>query len=107
MADEDLKLFTNGCDTFVARDMDDLQVVYKEFYGSSMNENDEELNDWKEVPGESDYKVCDEEVNFNENDPDFPKNATFEHCDYGIRITAKASEWANANGRGFLCSTEV
>lgn len=100
------RVFSNSTDTFVAMDWDDLQEVYRLHYDETMAGNGEDLDDWEEVPGDHPLEIWVDKDDYDPEDPHNPAGATTEQNGDLIYVTAKARDWAKANGRGFLCSTE-
>jgi hypothetical protein len=101
------RVFSNDVDTFVAMDLDDLPDAYQMHYGDTMEGVGEELSDWVEVPGDRMLRIWVEEDDYNPEEPIYPPGATIEREEGRYLITARARDWAKANGRGFLCSTEI
>jgi len=102
------RIFSNDYDTFVAMDIDDLLDVYKENYGQTMIEMDEDLRDWSEIDVDRPMTIWCERDNYNPEDSFYPPDAkvTFDEGSQCYQITSTGRAWAKANGRGFLCSTE-
>lgn len=80
-----MKVFTNGIDTVVADDLADVERVFEEHTGYRFAHEGMPLDDWREVPSD--------------------KRITIGNLDDGPE-TRTAVEWAQLEGRGFLCSTE-
>jgi effector-binding domain-containing protein len=88
-----LNCFTNGYDTVVAYSMEDAQEVCKE--QCNCVECKEQCNcveddiEWQEIPDDEVLKI---DVNGSYNPEDL--------------VSKTAKEWAEENGRGYLCCTE-
>ena len=102
-------VYTNGTDTFVAASFEDLKDVYAEMYGTSMGDDEVDIDDWSIVEPGTIIAIGIEGQDFPPEPNDLPQNATVRKSNsvddfYVVSATAKA--WAKQNGRGFLCSTE-
>lgn len=84
-----MKVFTNYTDTVVAESLEDVPAVIEQHYGSTMEEEGWELDEWHEVPHDKPITIC----NIHDRGVDDKETRT-------------AAEWAQLQGRGFLCSTE-
>ena len=84
-----LRVFTNGTDTVVAKDLPDVQRLVEAHYGATFRQEGWELQDWHEVPGDKPITI----VNLNDHGP-------------SDKATMTAAQWAAHEGRSFLCSTE-
>lgn len=77
------KVWTNDTDTVVAASIEDVKAIIVELHGSF----EDEEGDWRTLPDD--------------------KPITIHNIDgAGSIATRTAKEWAEVNGRGFLCSTE-
>lgn len=84
-----LKLWTNGVETYVARDVDHVLVLYKETTGDDYDAED--CGEWEERREDGPLTIVMDTSN-NDN----PRE----------RVTKTFGEWIATNGPGFLCSTE-
>lgn len=92
-SDEVLRVWSNGTDTVVARDIEDAWAVWSEHSGEKREDYDDG-DVWTEV-ARSIRIWC---------------NANGEISDGGDgdeAVEMTAEQWARKNGRGFLCSTEI
>lgn len=80
-----LKVWSNGTDTVIAKDIEDVREVIEEHSGEGAWTEDEDY--WAVVPGSEKVRIN----NFDGHD--------------GVQERT-AAEWIEAEGRGFLCSTE-
>lgn len=100
---DELKVYTNDTDSFVAASLDDLVTVYHGHFGVTMADEGEELSDWHEEVGK--LSIC-WRIDDWKDDEILPEGATVRMSEDLMIVTADASAWAQHNGRGFLCSTE-
>lgn len=84
-----MKVFTNDTDTVVASDLADVQRVIEAQYGSTFEQEGWTLDEWREIPGDESIMIR------NVHD-----------CGWDDVETRTAAEWAELEGRCFLCSTE-
>lgn len=82
-----MKVFTNGTDTVVARDLLDVKDVIEGHYGSTFEEEGWTLAEWGEVPDDEHIRIVD-----------------FDGRGNVASFTAR--HWIERDGRGLLCSTE-
>lgn len=87
LPDATLHLFTDGTDTVVARDLADVPACYSDHVGISFSEEGMSLADWEQIPDDKPIAIH----NYDDN---------------GGTLTLTAREWADRDGRCFLCSTE-
>lgn len=110
-----LQLWTNDVETFVARDRDHLQALYLAHYGDTMEDmtgDAAEIDNWE--PLDPDQSLTIWAAEDDEDDSWVPESATRvpipeterPFSEWVQKATAKASEWAESHGEGFLCSTE-
>ncbi len=78
-----LKLWTNGADTYVARDVEHVLELYKQAQGVEYDADD--CGEWELREDEGPFAITDED---------------------GGKVTRTPAEWIAENGPGFLCSTE-
>lgn len=84
-----MKVFTNGTDTVVAPGLDAIPAILHAHYGSTMEQEGWSLDEWREVAGDKPITIC-----------------NFDGTGHDSKLTLTASEWAQRDGAGFLCSTE-
>lgn len=86
-----MKVYTNGTDKVVAESATDAVAVMREFTG-------EEGGEFCEVDPSHEFSIY--------NEVDFPRGGKHSRgCPVGCP-TKTAAQWAQDEGRGFLCSTE-
>src|SRR5689334_1907042 len=101
VVDRPLRVFSDGTESYVAYDLEDVLKAYLELVGEHRDLDADEF-----------YEVDDERemVMHFEDEPDelLPVGAVVDHKGDGSYwiVKAKASAWAVWNGRGFLCTTE-
>lgn len=93
-----LKVWTDGTDTFVAEDLDDLRRV-KSAYLSATNSPDDPWDPTGDMGAPGDFDMVPPEKAIAIRYDDAPTKAE-------EKRTQTALEWAIENGRGLLCSTE-
>lgn len=94
---EALRLFTNGTDYVVAKDVDDAWVQWSEHSGEEREDYDGSDGwKWEAMPDNAELGIwCDGEGDVCEVDEDG-----------GESVTRTASTWVERAGRGWLASTE-
>ena len=85
----ELKVWTNGTDTVVARDLDGVQAIVEAHHGSTFEAEGWSRDDWWQVDGCDPITIC----NINDGGSD-------------DKLTLTAGEWIAREGACFLCSTE-
>lgn len=101
-----LKVFSNEYDWYVATDLDDAIAQWEMHSGEKISDYNRE--DWAEVNLDQEWKMYYPDDLFDDFDgKNIPAGAIAEPNRDG-RLTVKATfrDWAEHNGRGFLCSTE-
>jgi len=107
----ELAVWTDGTDTYVAANRVDLQNMFKEQTGSTMQEmtgDDDELDNWRMVYASKIIKIMGDE------DDTYPPESSIEEIprckrclpEWTQLACASAADWAAFSGRGLLCSTE-
>jgi hypothetical protein len=99
-----LKVFTNDYEWFVAEDKNDLLIVIEKYWGESMEDMGGDINDWEDLETTELLKISCELQDFNPDE--YPNDWEIWEDGEWCYISATAEEWANHNGKGFLCSTE-
>ena len=98
-----LKAFTNGCDTYIAESLEQAIADWEQLSGEKRDDYEDE---WSEVSLDNIKRIHVEVLRSGYEFP-VPANAKIEPSgDYSITAIATLREWAETNGRGFLCSTE-
>ena len=104
----ELKVFTNGTDTYVANSAEDCLQIWKEQIGDDyVSDGYGEANDWYEEKPDDYFTIFFED----REEKDFPRDGSFEVVEthpkgWYIKMKAKNKDWVVWNGRGFLASTE-
>lgn len=91
-----LKIWTNGIDTVIAKDLNDVRELIA-VHTRLMTGSDEFDEDAK-------WQVCDNDERLEISDAD--DGGTTSDADDGGTTTKTCAEWIASEGRGFLCSTE-
>lgn len=95
-------LYTNGIETWVAKNIDDLNHQLKEFYGQTP-----QGETWLEVDPETSYTIEYSYDHWMYAPPILPGGVYLEKHGDGIVVSAPAAVWEAIIHRGFLCSTEI
>lgn len=90
-----LQIFKDHWDTFVARDVDHVLELFREWTGVDYQYDREE---WKQVSDDTVISICYEDI----ADIQRPEGCTVELD----TVSAPAAAWAKLCGPGLLCSTE-
>lgn len=98
---EPLYVFTNGHEGWVAKSPEDVLSIYKEWTGLDYDPEEGDYP-WEPIPDDQIIKIGSEE----EMAHDTPPTAALERKNGYYLYSAKASEWAATNGRGFLFADE-
>ena len=105
---EDLHVWTDGHDSFVATDRDHLKKVFKAYYGESMEYVigvDKPIQHWTKVPDEEEIVIHFREIEISTRSAfDMPEDAEILTP---IRVEASAKAWAKHKGPGLLCSDNL
>jgi len=80
-----LHCFSNSCDTVVAYDEEDAIMVWEKTTGESWETDYADSDEWVQESDEEILVIAD---------------------DYREKVSHTYREWADLNGRGFLCSSE-
>ena len=103
---EDLHVWTDGHDSFVATDRDHLKKVFKAYYGESMEYvmgADKPTQHWNKVPAEEEIVIHLPEISIR-SAFDMPEDAEILTP---IKVEASAKAWAKHKGPGLLCSENL
>jgi len=101
-----LYVYTNDVDCFVATDLNDLEKVFREHYGETMSNIGEDICDWYIIDDNVNITIHVDETDYKPNNTNLPITARRDPRGGVVYFEDTANAWANANGRGFLCSTE-
>lgn len=96
-----MKVYSNGVEWVVAESPEDAIKVWEETIGEKYDAD--EYDPFEEKPDGKVLKIGTEDI-----DDDFlPKDAMIRQVsDYVWEVTATMREWVDANGRGYLCTSE-
>ena len=109
---EELIVFTNHTEWYVAKNLNHVKRLMKEWVGESFEELGNDENEWVELPNDNLLTIVIEKDDFDplkDFDPEkgiVPEKHTIEEDANYIKITASCSEWIKISKPGFLCSTE-
>lgn len=90
-----IKVWTDGTDTYVAEDVDDIRAIVIELHGSWENWQDSE---WEVVPDDKPITIVDVDGAFGRKG--------YKVDGVNNTVTMTAAQWVTSEGRGMLCSTE-
>jgi len=98
---KELRAFTNGYETVIAKNPEDASLCLIEHIGYE-DEDMKEMNPWEEIDDTKYLEIRQDELNWHLNkqtEIPMPKN-------YSVLIRARVDEWIAVCGRTVLCSTE-
>lgn len=101
----ELQIYHNGNDWVVGNSPEDAMKIWNEYIGDNwIDDLYGDADDFIGIPQSESFTIAQEDMPEREHNPEF---ATWSKGKRGLwRITAKAQEWADHNGRGWLCSMD-
>ena len=101
MTSEVLHVYHNDNDSVVAHSHDDAMAVWSKYVGDDWEgDGYGTADDWVQVASDDVIKIAQED---EPRPPHIPEGATVTHPDFWL-IETSAQQWADYNGRGWLCS---
>lgn len=100
-----LHVFTDDIDTYIAYDISDAELAYKEFVGETRLDSYGDPDPFYQIKDSTPIKIWfEDEDDLTKSKPIFSK--TGKNSSGCSTVTAPAWEWILKHGRGFLCSEE-
>jgi len=99
MPNQPLYVFTDGTDTVIATELEDVPAVIAMVTGTTFEGEMRSLTDWRQIPPEQGISVrLEERVDIEKFAPGVQAESA--------TVRKSARLWACEHGRGLLCSTE-
>ena len=108
VAVEEMKLYSDTYDTYVASSLEHLERLIPMFLGESYEDatGNKVADEWSEIPPDKEVKIYWGEAACFDGAQNERLGDKAPDVDHPFRVTALARDWARSQEPGFLCSTE-